>query len=130
MIFSKSFQVLMLAFLIVMSVACSNGTSCESAEVIRTTSPDQIVDAVIEKTNCGATTSYSYRVFLTKHEDELPENHVFLSDKTENLHIEWEQNKRLKINYDKARIFEFKNFWQSKNIDDFGYIVEIEEERR
>jgi len=37
----------------------------------------------------------------------------------------WLQPKLLEISYDKARIFQFSNFWSSSEVEDFSYVIEI-----
>jgi len=69
-----------------------------SKEHYRVKSPDAEVDAVLMKSDGGATTS---------------------------VRITWIENKILEIDCKSARIFRFSNFWQSKEVQDYRYIVEI-----
>lgn len=126
----KIIKIVILSVTALISTSCSLDDSCSSEEVTRTTSPDKIVDAVLIKNNCGATTSYSYRVFIIPAGNEPNNNSIFLADKVEDLKISWKSLKNLSITYSKARIFEFTNFWQSKKIDNFLYIVSISESKQ
>jgi hypothetical protein len=112
-------------------VGCNGGGElCSSEEVTRAPSPDGTVDAVVLLRNCGATVPDAYRVYVME-EGGVPdlddETSVFVSDKTDGINVRWEADKRLRISYTKARIFHFKNFWQSKNVDNFSYIVSVTE---
>jgi len=109
---------------------CGILDSCLYEEVSRETSTDGLVDALIMKINCGATTDYSYKVYIVPKGTKPNENHVYLSDKTNSLEISWVAPKSLLITYDNARIFEYTNFWQSKNVENFKYIVSITESRK
>ncbi|MFN8969884.1 MAG: hypothetical protein ACK5XR_14415, partial [Pseudanabaena sp.] len=57
---------------------------------------------------------------------ELPLEHSrLIADNAEGLRITWIENKILEIDCKSARIFRFSNFWQSKEVQDYRYIVEI-----
>lgn len=102
---------------------------CESVTMSRQTSIDGRLDARLIQESCGATTGYVYKVYISLHGAEEKGNAVFVADKTKGLKISWEAEKRLLISYDRARIFNYTNFWQSKDIDNFSYIVSITEQR-
>jgi len=104
---------------------CGKNDLCDDQELARRTSPDQVVDAVVVKIDCGATASYSYRVFITPVGEKYLEDSVFLGDKVKGLNVSWDSSKTLLISYDEARIFEFRNFWQSKRVDNFQYKVSV-----
>lgn len=95
-------------------------------EVSRLTSPDNKVDAVLVERNVGATTSYSYHVYIVPKGTKVKRGHEkFIADKVSHIKIEWLQSKLLQISYEQARIFHYSNFWQSREVDNFEYIVEI-----
>jgi len=104
---------------------CGNNNLCVEQEVVRKKLQDSIVEAVVVKTNCGATTSNSFKVFLTSKGQNTSKESVFLADRVDNLNISWLSEKQLLITYDKARIFQFRNFWQPTEIDDFHYTISI-----
>lgn len=52
---------------------------------------------------------------------------VFIADKIEGLSVYWSGKKLLTIKYTKARIFNFTNFWNSKELENFRYTVMIKE---
>jgi len=100
-----------------------------SKEHYRVKSPDAEVDAVLMKSDGGATTSVSYNLFILPigaSSRELPLEHSrLIADNAEGLRITWIENKILEIDCKSARIFRFSNFWQSKEVQDYRYIVEI-----
>lgn len=132
-LYSKAVGVLFRLTVIASSILTSacGGDLCSSTEVSRVTSPDKVVDAVLVTTGCGATVADAYRVYITKRSevsDFDEESPVFLSDNTVGIKVSWDGNKYLRIAYTKARIFQFTNFWHSRDVDDFGYLVNITEE--
>jgi hypothetical protein len=104
--------------------------SCDTVsrtEVTRIKSPDSIADAVLIKVNAGATASYAYEVYIIPTGGQPTQgNEIFKADKINGLEIQWIQSKYLEIKYDDGRIFHFSNFWHSKDVDNFRYIVDIE----
>jgi hypothetical protein len=100
---------------------------CENNIIDRQTSPDGKVDALIVERSCGATVGFSYAVHIVSKGVSTLETHIFLADHVEDLSISWLAEQHLIIGYKKARIFEYTNFWQSKNIDNFKYIIAVDE---
>ena len=115
---------IMVAFLV---HGCS--APCSHEEVARIKSPDGKVDGVHVRGNCGATTPFSEHVFIVPTGDKTPElkgdYQLFLADHVSGLKLAWRESKVLEIHYEEARIFRFSNFWQSKNVDNFSYVVEV-----
>jgi hypothetical protein len=79
--------------------------------------------------NCGATTPFSESIVIVptgNSTSELKDDHsLFLADHVSGLKLTWREPKVLEIHYDEARIFHFSNFWQSKLVDNFNYVVEV-----
>lgn len=50
---------------------------------------------------------------------------IFAADHIKGLNIHWKEPQLLEIQYDEARIFQFKNFWQSAEVQNFRYVLEI-----
>ncbi|RYE15655.1 MAG: hypothetical protein EOP45_18285 [Sphingobacteriaceae bacterium] len=98
-------------------------------ELKRVRSPDKKVDAVLVETNAGATTSYSNKVFLVMPGKRIVEDDlqyaVFSADHYQNIAIKWEANRQLLISYYKARIFNYTNFWQTGELENWNYVVEV-----
>ena len=51
---------------------------------------------------------------------------VLLADKIGDVRAVWSRPRKLEIRYDQARIFSFANVWQSKDVDNFKYVVEVQ----
>jgi hypothetical protein len=95
-------------------------------ELVRIKSPDSVVEAVLIQGDGEATVSSPYKIFIVPSgEKPKAEDEVFRADHTRGLHISWAKNNLLKVEFDKARIFRFTKFWQSRKVRDFEYIVEI-----
>lgn len=95
-------------------------------------SPDSLVDAVVVIGDAGATTSTTTILFIVPvgakiDLKKLPDKgEVFVADHIKNLSVMWKQAQLLKIQYDEARISKFSNFWMSKEVRDFQYVVEAQ----
>ncbi len=116
------FQLLFLMILCLIS--CTNFV--ERKEILRVKSPDSLVDAVLVRTNAGATTSYGYMLYIIPSGKEPKMgNEVLKADNLVNVTLNWKQSRFLEIRYEKGRIFLFTNFWNSKEVQDFDYVVEL-----
>lgn len=102
------------------------GGSVEREEIVRKKSPDSIVDAVLVRTDAGATTSYGYMLYIVPS-GKKPKvgNELLKADSLVNFTLNWTRPRFLEIRYEKGRIFCFTNFWHSKEIQNFEYIVEL-----
>ncbi len=102
-------------------------------EVARAKSPDGVVDAVLVRTNGGATTAFVFSVFVVPsgtvfdHKAALfqSERSLFAADHQEGLQLSWRAPKFLEVRFGKARIFRFTNFWHTQEVQNFTYIVEL-----
>ncbi len=95
-------------------------------EITRISSPDFIVDAVLIRTNAGATTSFGFEIYIVRTGDIPTEaDLLFRGDKMEGLKLRWVQSKLLTIQYEQGQIFHFSNFWSSRDIQYFKYEVEV-----
>lgn len=111
--------ILILSFLTIFT-----GCICESKEILRITSPDNRVDAVLEEINCHTTTPFVYRLYIVPKGASIQKSYlVFHADHLEDETIQWLAPKLLEIKYKYARIYKFTNHWLPK--DDFNYVVEI-----
>ncbi|HEU0014570.1 MAG TPA: hypothetical protein VFQ45_12845 [Longimicrobium sp.] len=97
-------------------------------EMGRTTSPDSLVDAVVTRTSVDATTPFVYRVHLLPRGGRpgADAGASFVADQAEALQVVWTGPTLLEIRYAKARIFDFSNFWRSREVKDFRHIVELQ----
>ncbi len=103
-------------------------------EVSRLSSPDGNVDAVLMSHDGGATTSLSYLLYIVPAGEKMTKQDmkskiyrpVFDADHMEGRNIFWLHNKVLEIQYNKARIFSFRNHIRPLK-EDYSYVVEIRE---
>jgi hypothetical protein len=100
----------------------------ERVETGRYPSPGRRVDAVVVRGNAGATTSFSYSVHIVpagKQPDEYTE--VLRADHVnpKELKIQWNGERTLMLDVGNGRVFQFRNFWDSREVDKFFYIVQI-----
>jgi len=98
-------------------------------EVKRIASPDKKVEAVLIETNGGATVANGNKVFIVLPGRGIKGDDlrfaIFNADHCSELDIEWKQNRVLSVKYDKARIFNYTNFWHSDSLQNWNYVVEI-----
>jgi hypothetical protein len=120
-------------FFIFLLSGCSAFSLCEDKELLRITSPNNKIDAVMIRRNCGATTAYSYRIYLVYRGERVPKGWIneksgliFVADHVEGESIQWIESNLLEIKYKRARIFEFKNFWYLGNSDNID-VIEVRE---
>ncbi len=100
-------------------------------ELTRISSPDGVVDAVLIKKGTHSTVPVGYEVYLVPQGKSISNAFSeFLSDHTNALEIYWKQDKLLVISYKQARIFKFSNFWHSKEVQNFKYVVELQLEQK
>jgi hypothetical protein len=55
---------------------------------------------------------------------------VLGAESLEGESIEWVAPKVLKIKYKKARIIIFRNYWISKDVENYRYVVEVLEKKQ
>ena len=123
----------MLALTLVLTSGCLDLGEPSYEEIGRVKSPDGVVDAVLVRSNGGATTSFGYSVFLvpvgTRFDQGAPvfqpDYALFVADHQVDLELVWKEPKFLEIRYAKARIFQFSNFWHSREVHNFAYTVEV-----
>ncbi len=121
-------EVLVAIAFVAVIFGCNLSSPCNQIEANRIKSPDGTVEAVLVKNDCGATTSESLSVFVVGSGKETEESDlVFKADHTDSLSLLWRETNFLEIKYKQARIFQFTNFWQSKDVDNFRYVVEVRE---
>lgn len=112
--------------LLVTSLLFSGCDIVQKEEISRIKSPDAVVDAVLLRTNAGATTSFGYFLYIVPSGGKpMKDKEVLRADHVKNLKLYWKHPKFLEIHYDKGRICNFKNFWHAKNVQNYKYIVEL-----
>lgn len=102
-------------------------------EHARLKSPDGLVDAVLVEGDAGATTSFTYAVFIVPSGTKFDEKSewfesgqtLFTADKERNLQLVWREPKVLEVKFEKARIHNFRNFWSAQEVQNYDYKVEL-----
>jgi hypothetical protein len=110
--------------------SCSKLDPCVEKEVSRLKSPDQKVEAIILERDCGATTSMVSKVFIVKTGEVIEKDPVFEADKIDGLEVHWKDSQQLRVEYLNARIYNYRNFWLSKKLDNFEYEVSVLEKSK
>jgi len=123
---------ILLLFLVIVVVftflSCTMFDPCQQKEIHRITSQDDIVDVVLLKKDCGATTSISNMIYIVPKGGSIRKiEPIFVADHIRKLEVKWVKPKLLTISYAEARIFGFTNFWHSKKVNNFMYEVTIHE---
>ena len=120
---------IILLLLILFLTACSGGLfgdwQIDKDEICRVSSPNGIFDALIVEGNGGATTGYSYYVYVVKSGTVFEgKSNVFdikratlIADHIEDLKLAWSGKDVLDITYKSARIFHFTNFEEVTDSD-------------
>lgn len=111
--------------------SCSYIDPCRQVEVLRKPSQDGLVAFVVVQRDCGATTSVATSVFVVRTGGGTDKARpIFKADHVEGLEVSWESPRHLGIRYEKARIFNYTNFWLSRDVEHFEYVVAIREQQR
>jgi len=94
-------------------------------EVVRVTSPDQVVDAVLVTRAVGATVSTPHELSLVLRGEAVAGEPLLKGDRFEELAVRWREPRFLEVRYKKGRVFAFANFWHSERVQAFEYVVEL-----
>ena len=98
-------------------------------EVIRTSSPDGVLDAVVIRVNPGAFSSFFYDLYLvpkgTKRIEgiEVP---VLFTTEGDAPTIQWQKSHFLSADVGNSHVQFFTNLWHSKKVDENDYFVELD----
>lgn len=108
--------------------ACGLVFPVERVERSRVASPDGRVEAVVVRTNAGATTSYGYNVYIVPAGGKPEEKRELLNAdglSEGELRVAWTAPRVLQISVGDARIYHYKNFWMSADVDEYDYVVKV-----
>lgn len=97
-------------------------------EVISTfPSPDGKVEAIWCRNGGGGIVGdITYTLLIAPAGKEPNWDDVLLmADDLDSLQINWGFGRVLEISYEQARIHHFTNFWQSRDVENFAYVVEL-----
>src|SRR5262249_51464804 len=123
-------RILAMRLLVLMTALVAGGGAlwgaAASEEVARIRSPDGVVEAILTRSDYGATVDYVYKLYVAPAGTaKIPEEPVLVADHVAEPRVEWPMPRFLRFSYREARIFNFTNFWQSRDVQNFLYIVEI-----
>ena len=103
---------------------------CESAGLTPfLRADDSVAEAVLVSGDAGATTSTIWSVYLISTGSSVNpkqrDQSLFDADHVKNLKLVWREPKLLEIQYEEARILNFRNFWYGPNVQSARHIVEL-----
>lgn len=95
--------------------------------VERNVSPLGNLELVIKKRDCGATTSEVRKIYVVEKDQKLSffDRPLLLVERFQDLQIVWNNENNISVNYSKAKIHEFKNFWRIFRNGNIIYEVEL-----
>jgi hypothetical protein len=94
-------------------------------EIARIQSPDAVVDAVLAERAVGATVATPSEVYIVPHGGGIKGEPLLRADNMRDLKLAWKQPRFLEMHYSKGRIFSFTNFWESADVQNWKYVVEL-----
>nr|VFJ65183.1 MAG: hypothetical protein BECKDK2373B_GA0170837_11469 [Candidatus Kentron sp. DK] len=107
-------------------VSASCGSQENRVEILRASSPDGKVDAVVMVSSADATTPKVHELYIVARDRRHSDVDLVLTgDHFEDFSVNWRTVGFLDIDYSQGRIFRFSNFWQSKSLDNYSYVVEL-----
>jgi hypothetical protein len=99
----------------------------KDVEVLRVNSPDGRMDAVYIQRDAGAMTVARYLIYVVPSGQKPGKKSiaVFGGKRVFDLKIDWDEERKLLIQYSAADVFHFRNYMYPFK-DDVGYRIEIE----
>jgi hypothetical protein len=111
--------------LLFMALVTSASAKPSMQEITRITSPDLVVDAVLVERAVGATVATPLEIYIVPKGKQASGEPLLRGDRMEKLTLSWKEPRLLEIHYEKGRIFSFQNFWESPDVQNWTYIVEV-----
>lgn len=110
--------------LLLLAVFYLIGQSCEESSDRYSLSKNSKYEALLKKSDCGATTSETNEVFIVKNGKDKSwfQRPVFFADKVDGLKIEWIGSVDLLISYKHARVHKYKSYWYDLEGNDFEQV--------
>lgn len=94
-------------------------------EIVRTTSPDGVVDAVLVEVNPGAFSSYVYNLYVVPR-GAKPEGRTLLSgSRLGGFRLDWKEAHLLDLQYMAGSVYDYGSIWSSPKVRDGEYYVEL-----
>lgn len=98
----------------------------DGREIERQVSPDKLVDVVVVEPKTFATDAIVTTIYLVAAGKEWKgESPILGGNRLEGLQVIWKRPNFLEIHYKKGRIFSFASFWNSRDVQNFKYEVEL-----
>jgi hypothetical protein len=95
-------------------------------EIQRLPSPDGLVDAVLVMRPTAVVAPDVYELYIVPHKGRPRKREMVLrGDKFLDARLAWERPRLLDVYYSQAHIGFFLNAWQSFDVDNLKYVVEI-----
>lgn len=94
-------------------------------ELIRTTSPDGVVDAVMEEVNPGAFSSYIYNVYVVPKGGKLEGQAMLSGSHFDGWKLRWKEPHLLDLEYLSGHISGYNSNWSSQQVKNGDYRVEL-----
>jgi hypothetical protein len=95
-------------------------------EIERHMSPDKLVDVVVVEPETFATDAIATTIYLVAAGKEWKgESPILAGNRFEGLQVVWKRPHFLEVHYKKGRIFSFASFWNSRDVQNFKYEVEL-----
>jgi hypothetical protein len=114
-----------IALLGVMVVTLNGCGKPPTREIARIQSPDAVVDAVLAERAVGATVATPSEVYIVPHGGKIEGGPLLRADNMRDLKLTWKQPRLLEVRYSKGRVFSFTNFWESADVQNWKYVVEL-----
>jgi hypothetical protein len=92
-------------------------------ELLRVHSPDGVVDAVLVDWRVDATVGTPFAIYIVPSGSGNLRNPVMSGDDFVELKLRWSAPRFLRVEFSKARIWEFNNFWEDRSAQTFRYVV-------
>jgi len=98
----------------------------QGTEKARVSSPDGVVDAVLIVKETDATVATPSELYVVPKGTKPTKSAMIMrGDYFANVSLKWKEPRFLELHYDTGRVFTFKNFWQSAEVSNNSYVVEI-----
>lgn len=120
---SFKYKYFLLIAVVCLLAACERSTLHET---MRITSPDHMVDAVIATVDTDATVATPTKLFIVPTGTKITDTEsVLVADNLQNFTVSWQSSKKLVVSFSSGRVFSFTNFWESREVNNFQYVVRI-----
>jgi hypothetical protein len=111
---------------VMLVVLCESCSSEDVKEIQRVLSPDGQVEAVLATSEPHTTIARTTHLYVVpRGRARTDADLIMVGDYFSGVSIIWKDSRLLQIHYVAGRVFKFKNFWLSKDVENFRHVVEI-----